>query len=68
MKKIWLLTTLLIGSLLLMGCNQYEEEFSKYWLLQWPNGTITLEDFEKEWNIIKESEVDNWTGWKICDY
>lgn len=42
------------------------EEFSEYWLLQWPNGTITLEDFEKEWNIIKDSEVDNWTGWKIC--
>ena len=68
MKKIWLLTTLLVGSLLLTGCNnqQYEEEFSEYWLLQWPNGTITLEDFEKEWNIIKDSEVDNWTGWKIC--
>ena len=65
MKKIWLLTTL---CLLLTGCNnqQYEEEFSEYWLLQWPNGTITLEDFKKEWNIINESEVDNWTGWKIC--
>ena len=25
MRKIWLLTTLLVGSLLLMGCNQYEE-------------------------------------------
>ena len=68
MKKIWLLTTLLISGLLLTGCNdqQYEEEFSEYWLLQWPNGTITLEDFKKEWNIINESEVDNWTGWKIC--
>ena len=68
MKKIWLLTTLLVGGLLLTGCNnqQYEEEFSEYWLLQWPNGTITLEDFKKEWNIINESEVDNWTGWKIC--
>jgi len=68
MKKIWLLTTLLVSGLLLTGCNnqQYKEEFSEYWLLQWPNGTITLEDFKKEWNIINESEVDNWTGWKIC--
>ena len=68
MKKIWLLTTLLVSGLLLTGCNnqQYEEEFSEYWLLEWPNWTITLEDFKKEWNIIKESEGDNWTGWKIC--
>ena len=64
MKKIWLLTTLLVAGLLLTWCNK--EEFSEYWLLEWPNWTITLEDFKKEWNIINESEVDNWTGWKIC--
>lgn len=64
MKKIWILTALLICILIVTWCDK--EEFGEYWLLQWPNGTITLEDFEKEWNIIKESEVDNWTGWKIC--
>ena len=60
MKKIWLLTTLLIGSLLLIGCKnqQYEEEFSEYWLLQWPNGTITIKDFEKEWNILIELNIE----------
>lgn len=51
--------------------------FKQHWLeLIWSSGYQFLkeqikdsgfiEDFEKEWNIIKESEVDNWTGWKIC--
>ena len=61
MKKIWLLTTLLISGLLLTGCNdqQYEEEFSEYWLLQWPNGTITAEDFIKAWMRIDNKDLDN---------
>jgi len=51
--------------------------FKQHWLeLIWSSGYQFLkeqikdsgfiEDFEKEWNIIKESEVNNWTGWKIC--
>ena len=77
MKKIWLLTTLLIGSLLFSGCNyhQYEEEFSEYWLLQWPNGTITLEDFKKEWWLLCNSKVEDINtdkcvklldNWELC--
>ena len=61
MKKIWLLTALLVGGLLLTGCNNnvhYEEEFSEYWLVHWPNWTITLEDFEKEWNILIELNIE----------
>ena len=38
------------------------EEFSEYWLLQWPNGTITLEDFKKEWNIY------SWDVWNEVFY
>ena len=66
MKKIWLLTTLLIGSLLLTGCNnhQYNEEFSEYWLLQWPNGTITLEDFKKAWTVV---DPENFEEWEMCN-
>ena len=73
MKKIWFLTTLLIGSLLLTGCNdqQYEEEFSEYWLLQWPNGTITAEDFIKAWTRIDNKDLDNWVTLvnerKVCN-
>ena len=73
MKKIWLLTTLLVGGLLLTGCNnqQYEEEFSEYWLLQWPNGTITLEDFIKAWTRIDNKDLDNWVTLvnerKVCN-
>ena len=73
MKKIWLLTTLLICGLLLTGCNnqQYEEEFSEYWLLQWPNGTITAEDFIKAWTRIDNKDLDNWVTLvnerKICN-
>ena len=66
MKKIWFLTTLLVSGLLLTGCNnqQYEEEFSEYWLLQWPNGTITLEDFKKAWTVVG-SEV--FEEWEMCN-
>ena len=66
MKKIWLLTTLLVCSLLLTGCNnhQYEEEFSEYWLLQWPNGTITLEDFKKAWTVV---DPENFEEWEMCN-
>ena len=58
MKKIWLLTTLLVGGLLLTWCNN--SEFSEYWLLQWPNGTITAEDFIKSWTRIDNKDLDNW--------
>jgi len=73
MKKIWLLTTLLVSGLLLTGCNnhQYEEEYSEYWLLQWPNGTITAEDFIKAWTRIDNKDLDNWVTLvnerKICN-
>ena len=39
-----------------------KEEFSEYWLLQWPNGTIKLEDFEKVWNIY------SWDVWNEVFY
>ena len=66
MKNFWLLTTLLISSLLLTGCNnhQYNEEFSEYWLLQWPNGTITLEDFKKAWTVV---DPENFEEWEMCN-
>jgi len=66
MKRISLLTTLLFTWLLLTGCNnnQYKEEFSEYWLLQWPNWTITLDDFEKAWALMN---LEFFEEWKMCN-
>ena len=64
MNKFWLLSTLLIGGLLLAGCNYDKEEFSEYWLLAWPNWTITIEDFEKEWIVVNS---ENFEEWEMCN-
>jgi hypothetical protein len=76
MKKFWLLTTLLIGGLLLTGCNNqhYEEEYSEYWLIHWPNWDITLDDCKKVWTLLltdTQEEIKAWyklnEEWKMCN-
>ena len=44
------------------------EEYSEYWLLQWPNWVITLDDFENEWKIFNDDEFnEELQNWNICN-